>query len=51
VEKVNLTHDELLQSMEIFKQYDKLHAESGGGARYRNIEYVEREEPEHLVEA
>jgi hypothetical protein len=38
-----------MKSMEIFKEYDKLHAEAGGGERYRKIEYVEREEPEHLV--
>ena len=30
--------------MEVFKALDKLHAESGGDARFKKIQYVERED-------
>jgi hypothetical protein len=35
--------------MEIFKILDKLNEESGAADRFKNIQYVDREEPVELV--
>ena len=36
--------------MEIFKILDKLNEESGAADRFKNIQYVDREEPTELVQ-
>ena len=43
--------DELLKSMEILKEVDRLHKESGIAEQFKKIQYVERVEDLELKEA
>jgi len=44
VESVNKRADQVLEGMDIFKVFDKLHEESEGKNRFKKVQYVEREE-------
>jgi DNA-nicking Smr family endonuclease len=47
----DLMTDELIKSMEILKEVDRLHQESGISEQFKKIKYVEREEDMELKEA
>ena len=47
----DLMTDELIKSMEILKEVDRLHKESGISEEFKKIKYVEREEDLELKAA
>ena len=50
-ETYDLMTEELIKSMEILKEVDRLHQESGISEQFKKIKYVEREEDLELKEA